>query len=513
MAAEYHTYIFDRCRHQIHDTHLRKRDGTLKYEMMKWMMDILDCFNRVEFEKRDNLMANKIFFALTTNIKPAILKVDVDYHRMHGFITGKKRNKNSAGDHFIPVRNISQETGAHGSNSQWNRVPVIGSQNTSYTSIVIRKYIWSSLSARISNENRLDLLPSLSTESPWTVHFIPQPTNLQALPYEYDILDLEKYRLSRVKIRVNGDEEWVNFDDLAKSYWSLPLPAAKQKYQHDKQNITALQVYSRWASSLDTAFICNVATDITKQQRSIRLQKKMKQKFIRKLKDAKTQAKSDLTHNLTLIAAIKLLIYWLEKGKRQTLKTCLNAIHNELERHLYVKRAMLVQFGIKVPSAWKKRKPEYYEKADKMKNQRKEKYYKKHVLEYERLHDDNLVIFPYGFPSEKAVPLISSRAGYEKMKKKWYKVEEKATRLRFPLLTYDKDLLKRICFESFGIDASNTDKYSSLYVPKLSSTFKANHHKDWIIDPIDVILLTSTWERYVMSRGASLYSIIKIVDE
>ena len=255
MAAEYHTYIFDKCKDQVHDSHLRKRDGTLKYEMIKWMMDILDCFNRVEFEARDNIMANKIFFGLTTKIKPQILNIDVDYHRMHGFITGKSRNKNSAGDHFIPVRNISQETGAHGSNSQWNRVPVIGSQNTSYTSIVIRKYLWSSLSAYIDQQNKLDIFPSLSTEGPWTVHFIPQPMNVDILPYEYAILDLEKYKLARVKMRKDDEEEWVNFDDLAKNYWSLPLPDAKKKYQSDKKNIIALQVYSRWASSISSSFL------------------------------------------------------------------------------------------------------------------------------------------------------------------------------------------------------------------------------------------------------------------
>ena len=92
---------------------------------------------------------------------------------------------------------------------------------------------------------------------------------------------------------------------------------------------------------------------------------------------------------------------------------------------------------------------------------------------------------------------------YEECRSHYYDVQHKCRYLRAPLGRDNIDYLKTIFFDSFDIANRNTEKYMNNDVTKI---FRNN--QTWKIDPQDVILITSMWEEYVRSRGASMFRIL-----
>ena len=115
------------------------RTGTIKYEMIKYLMDVLDRrFGCTTFGNQDLIILDTIFFYTG---KLPLTNSSLYFSENRCFITHKTRDKNSAGDHFIPVRNIAALTGINGTNNKWNKLPVHTTVNKNYTKFTVKKKI------------------------------------------------------------------------------------------------------------------------------------------------------------------------------------------------------------------------------------------------------------------------------------------------------------------------------------------------------------------------------------
>tara|TARA_B110000093_G_C12949311_1_gene401745 strand:- start:1644 stop:2291 length:648 start_codon:yes stop_codon:yes gene_type:complete len=126
---------------------------------------------------------------------------------------------------------------------------------------------------------------------------------------------------------------------------------------------------------------------------------------------------------------------------------------------------------------------------------------------YEHERERNRTIFPYGFPPRSSLPDVTDEK-YKFGRDVYYNIEKRADKLRCPLFRSGHDLLKSIIFDGYGIVPGDVEKYSALYQTNLSKVSAKNNGKKWKIKPMDIVLITSMWESYVKSRGASMYVVV-----
>jgi len=111
------------------------RAGTIKYEILKYLMDNIDGEQKLKkMTKRDKSMMDNIFF----KSNDALTKVGKKHLcESYGFVERKLRS--GVGDHFFPVRNIGSKISIYGTNNDWNKLPVKGTSNVGYTIQVVKK--------------------------------------------------------------------------------------------------------------------------------------------------------------------------------------------------------------------------------------------------------------------------------------------------------------------------------------------------------------------------------------
>jgi len=468
------------CLEKVKESALRGREGTLKYEMVKWMMDVLDCTDSIPFKKKDHRMANKIFFWFTSErMTPNDIK-NIDYHRKHCFVTHKSRTKSSVGDHFIPVRNISVKTGVHGNNSEWNLIPVVSAQNSHYTNIIVRKYMWKL--PVVGYEDKFIDLP-LESNGRGQLHIVKLPKEPENLPYELAKIDLELQRISHVKVTGGRTSEWKTLEQISADLNNTKLRDCRQKYSNLKKSIVAYRVVQRWGAESRTSFFCTIPTEVDRIPGPKPSPDEMKAIKI-KLTDELAKVKEMRPTETVLIAAIDVLLKSITK--KRTFNTIFQVIV-DIESHPDVLVACLQYLQIETRGI----------------NDNLVDLYDMYKLTYEHQRYTLNQIFPVGFPVLDDDEVEGFTDIYEECRSHYYDVQHKCRYLRAPLGRDNIDYLKTIFFDSFDIANRNTEKYMNNDVTKI---FRNN--QTWKIDPQDVILITSMWEEYVRSRGASMFRIL-----
>ena len=86
------------------------RACTIKYEILKYLMDTIDKLKRVKpFTKKDKNMMDKIFFKTKGELKKEGKK---NLCESYGFV--ERAPRSGVGDHFFPVRNIGSKISIYG---------------------------------------------------------------------------------------------------------------------------------------------------------------------------------------------------------------------------------------------------------------------------------------------------------------------------------------------------------------------------------------------------------------
>jgi len=117
------------------DARFSTRACTIKYEILKYLMDTIDERENVEkMQKEDKNMMDKIFFKTKGELNKVNKKNLCD---SYGFVEREPRS--GVGDHFFPVRNIGSKISIYGTNNDWNKLPVKGTSNVQYTTQVVEK--------------------------------------------------------------------------------------------------------------------------------------------------------------------------------------------------------------------------------------------------------------------------------------------------------------------------------------------------------------------------------------
>jgi len=117
------------------DARFSTRACTIKYEILKYLMDTIDDLKEVKpFTNKDKNMMDKIFFKTKGELNKVNKK---NLCESYGFV--ERAPRSGVGDHFFPVRNIGSKISIYGTNNDWNKLPVKGTSNVQYTTQVVEK--------------------------------------------------------------------------------------------------------------------------------------------------------------------------------------------------------------------------------------------------------------------------------------------------------------------------------------------------------------------------------------
>jgi len=491
-----HQYIAQ-CIADVSDSNIRGRAGTLKYEMIKWMMTSLDCHDEKIWEAEDDIMQDQIFFGFTTRLKP-----NGKLHKTTCFLTLKDRG--GVGDHFIPVRNIADDTSVHGSNSHWNTLPVSAKYNKLYTTLLFKKHIYDSYR-----------LPSfwevLGTERlgpnarPSTIKMFDNPGAIaDLLAEEFITIDLEKQKITHVRLPGRG---WVHLPELFEELLPLKRKKGRKKYKSIRDSITSIYVLPRWGGTRRAGFAAffdgeapgpRVMPTSNKSKRLPRLISA----FETLAAEVRAIEREDATArraDIDTLAGIDVILYELRAGLH-TFKQCMELIDN-LSESIYVKTRVwqLISVGdaIFLPSL--EELDEMYDTSNGL-LMAFESNWKEFMMATEYAKEQQDFRFPLGFPPRESFRGTDTQ--YESEKTNYEHNERVYGIMREPLRVRSKDLFKSCIFEAYEIPKENRKNY---WLNKKDIRGKYKYTQAWKIGPLDVVLLTSFWEYYVYKRGGTLY--------
>jgi hypothetical protein len=484
-----HQYIAA-CIADVSDSNIRGRAGTLKYEMIKWMMTSLDCHDEKIWEAVDDIMQDQIFFGFTTRLNP-----NGKLHKTTCFLTLKDRG--GVGDHFIPVRNIADDTSVHGSNSHWNTLPVSAEHNKLYTTLVLKKHIYDSY--RLPEFWEVLGTVRLGPDArPSSFKMLNNPGAIADLADEFITIDLEKQKITHVRL---PDRGWVHLPELFEEWLPLKGRQGRERYESIRDSITSLYVLPRWGGTTRAGF----AAFFDGEAPGPRLKPKSKKskRLPRLISAFETLRKEaiDADVGLDTLAGIDVILFELTQKDMHTFKQCMEFVDN-LSDSIYVKTRVweMIAPGLAIFQPSLEELDEMYDLRGMALLATFESNWKEFMMatEYEKEKQD--FRFPLGFPPRESFRV--SDEDYKSERRRYVHIERVYGIMREPVRVRSKDLFKSCIFEAYNIPKEDRKNYRLI---KKDIKGKYKYPRTWEIGPIDVILLTSFWEYYVHKRGGTLY--------
>ena len=490
------------------DARFSTRACTIKYEILKYLMDTIDERENVEkMQKGDKNMMDKIFFKTKGELNKVNKK---NLCESYGFVEQAPRS--GVGDHFFPVRNIGSKISIYGTNNDWNKLPVKGTSNVQYTTQVVEKDLpndKTELAIFDSELMKIDKIigdkdsHELSFEDFLGVmlgNIRQQPNNIKSI-FDEDIESLKNCKF-RIISRTGSERTafWAKFPD----------------FDRIKSQATLITNDIRPTDKLQT-FVKKLS--LTDEEKSIISDLKIEQErtdLTDVLYDNKDEYgnldESNIKENITSIEKKleKECIFILGKKIKNgtSVPVLLDLVNANFEMYDTNIRKMIHRYTMEELLIGNKLSVEFKDKllgggdGDKKRMSFATWYVcVKHTLQDPwSMTEASLVLYDASTTKNNskisAMQIQSDNVAFQ------LEVLEKIKHfIQWPISTAFKDKLKVCLYTLFGVQ----DKNGIMDLKKIKNSKITRPPIRWKCTPLEITIMTSLWEYYVQTRGGRMF--------